>query len=183
MKRIILIALIAITLSGKAFAPPIIQSPPAQKEIKWYTLQEALRLCASNPKKIFIDVYTDWCGWCKRMDATTFQDPMVIDYMNKFFYAVKFNSEKVDTITYKGKLYRIPDGSKVNELGVYFLKEKMSYPTTVYLNENADLIQPIPGYHDANEMGLFLTYIGADMARWVSWENYQPVYKIIKGNY
>jgi thioredoxin-related protein len=171
MKRIIAVALMVLALSGTAFC---------QKEIKWYTLQEALKLSASNPKKIFIDVYTDWCGWCKRMDATTFKDPMVIDYMNKYFYAVKFNAEKIDTITYKGKLYTIKPDSKVNDLAIYFLNSKMSYPTTVYLNENADLIQPIPGYRDANEMGMFLTYLGADIARWVSWENYQPIYKIIK---
>src|ERR1039457_1473955 len=100
MKRIILIALIAITLSGKAFAPPIIQSPPAQKEIKWYTLQEALRLCAANPKKIFIDVYTDWCGWCKRMDAGTFKYPCIVELMNKYYYPVRFNAEIKDTFHY-----------------------------------------------------------------------------------
>ncbi len=176
MKRTILIAFITLAFAGKAIC-----QAPSSNEIHWYTLQEALKLNAEHPKKIFIDVYTDWCGWCKKMDATTFKDPQVIEYMNRFFYAVKFNAEKVDTITYKGTLYTKKPDSKTNDLAIYFLKEKMSYPTTVYLNENADLIQPIPGYRDVNEMSLFLTYIGGDVARWLSWENYPQVFKIIKG--
>jgi thiol:disulfide interchange protein len=42
--------------------------------INWLSLEEASSLYESNPKPMFIDVYTDWCGWCKKMDASTFQD-------------------------------------------------------------------------------------------------------------
>src|SRR5574337_722786 len=70
-----------------------------KEEIKWYSFQEAYNLNKTNPKKIFIDVYTDWCGWCKKMDASTFKDPNVIKIMNKYYYAVKLNAEMKDTIT------------------------------------------------------------------------------------
>jgi len=42
------------------------------------TIEEAYALTTTeeSPKKIFIDVYTDWCGWCKRMDKATFQRPV-----------------------------------------------------------------------------------------------------------
>ncbi len=67
-------------------------------KIEWLSIQEAMALHKENPKKIMIDVYTDWCGWCKRMDATTFQDEKIAKYISENFYAVKLNAEMKDTI-------------------------------------------------------------------------------------
>ena len=73
--------------------------------IKWLSLQEADSLYQKNPKPIFIDVYTDWCGWCKRMDATTFQDDNIAQYLNTNFYPVKLDAETNDSIRFQGKMY------------------------------------------------------------------------------
>jgi thiol:disulfide interchange protein len=50
----------------------------AQEKIKWHTLPEAIELNKKEPRKFMIDVYTDWCGWCKRMDATTFSNDTIV---------------------------------------------------------------------------------------------------------
>ena len=63
------------------------------QEIQWMTWDQAIAKNNENPRKIMIDVYTDWCGWCKRMDKSTFVDTAVVNYVNKHFYAVKFNAE------------------------------------------------------------------------------------------
>lgn len=51
-------------------------------KIRWYSIEEAVELNskskAKDKKKFFIDVYTDWCGWCKKMDANTFTDPVIV---------------------------------------------------------------------------------------------------------
>jgi thioredoxin-related protein len=73
--------------------------------IKWFSLQEADSLYQTNPKPLFIDVYTDWCGWCKRMDATTFQDKSIANYLNSNFYPVKLDAETNDSIRFQGKMY------------------------------------------------------------------------------
>ena len=73
--------------------------------IKWLSLQEADSLYQKNPKPIFIDVYTDWCGWCKRMDATTFQDDNIAQYLNTNFYPVKLDAETNESIRFQGKKY------------------------------------------------------------------------------
>ena len=69
----------------------------AQEKIHWLTLKEATERNKQQPKKFLIDVYTEWCGWCKRMDATTFEDKAVVSYVNKNFYAVKLDAETKDT--------------------------------------------------------------------------------------
>ena len=65
---------------------------------------------------MFIDVYTDWCGWCKRMDASTFKDPTVAAYLNANFYPVKLNAETRDTITFNGKTYTNSQSVKAKQM-------------------------------------------------------------------
>lgn len=117
-------------------------------EIKWYTFEEALAAQAKNDKKIFIDMYTDWCGWCKVMDKKTFTDPEVIRYMNDNFYAVKFNAEQKEAITYKGKKYEyIPTGRRgVHRLAYELMDQSASYPSFVLLDENLKSLGVIKGY-------------------------------------
>ena len=77
----------------------------AETPVKWYSLEEAVALQKKKPKKIFIDMYTDWCGWCKRMDATTFTDSAVSAYLNENFYCVKFDAEQKNPVTFQGKTF------------------------------------------------------------------------------
>lgn len=107
--------------------------------IKWYDFETAIDLSHENKKFIFIDIYTDWCGWCKKMDATTFKDPAVIEYMNTHFYAVKMNAETKESIAYKGNLYEYKQynsKSGYNTLAVSLLNSKLSFPSFVILNKN-----------------------------------------------
>ena len=80
-------------------------STQLQEKIRWFTVEEAYQLNKISPKPFFVDVYTDWCGWCKRMDATTFQDPAVAAYLNAYFYPVKFDAESKDTIRFLEKTF------------------------------------------------------------------------------
>lgn len=80
----------------------------AQETIKWVTFNEALELQKKKPKKIFMDVYTDWCGPCKMLDKQTFHNPDVVKYINEHYYAVKFNGEGNETVAYQGKTYSNP---------------------------------------------------------------------------
>jgi uncharacterized protein YyaL (SSP411 family) len=76
----------------------------AQK-VEWMSFEQALEAQKIEKKKIFVDLYTDWCSWCKRMDKTTMKDPDIIRYLNSTFYPVKFNAEQETEIKFKGKTY------------------------------------------------------------------------------
>ncbi len=136
-----------------------------EAEIEWLTWEEAMARMEKEPKKIFIDVYTDWCGWCKKMDRSTFVDPKVTTAMNKNFYAVKFNAEQRDDVDYKGHTLKYrPDAGRrgVHELAYSLLDGRMSYPSFVYLDEIQNRITISPGYKDGATMLTELSYIGDD---------------------
>jgi thioredoxin-related protein len=140
MKKIILALFLTLgTLSLQA------------QEIKWMTLDEALAKQKKTPKPIFMDVYTDWCGPCKYLDANTFHDANVVSYVNTNYYAVKFNAEGDSSVTYKGKTYTNP-GFIANKKGrgaahdfTKFL-EVQGYPSMYIIDKSGNLKDPIVGY-------------------------------------
>ncbi|MEM6963675.1 MAG: DUF255 domain-containing protein [Bacteroidota bacterium] len=150
MKKIILLSslgLLVLALSLLSFSAE--KSPKVNlNEIEWYTLEAALEANQKDGKKILIDVYTDWCGWCKVMDQKTFTNPEVIRYVNENFYAVKFDAEQRTPITYKGKKYEfLPGGRRgIHALAYELLDRNASYPSFVVLDENMNRLGIIKGY-------------------------------------
>jgi thioredoxin-related protein len=187
MKRILFICLtiIASTLIAlPAGAQTQTQQPPANPaptaKIKWLDFEEAVALNKKKPKKMFIDMYTDWCGWCKKMDAATFINPVIVKYMNENFYAVKFNAERKDTVTFNGKQYMNPNPSgsrSSHQLAQELLSGRMSYPSFVFLDENLNKVTTVPGYRKAPEFESILHYIGDNAYKTQKWEEFSPSFK------
>ncbi|MEM6319944.1 MAG: DUF255 domain-containing protein [Bacteroidota bacterium] len=155
-KKISLVATLFILL-GSLYAFTIFQ-PSANAvddtKIKWYTLEEAIEANKTNPKKIAIDIYTSWCHWCKVMDKETFTNPDVIQYMNEHFYAVKFDGEHKEKITFQGKEYKFVTVGRrgINTLAYYLLDGRAAYPTIVYLDEDLNKVKVSPGFKKPDQM-------------------------------
>ena len=99
-------------------------------------------------KLFVVDLYTDWCGWCKVMDKKTFTDPSVIKYLDKNFHAIKFNAEQKETVTFDGRRYNwIKSGRNgINTLAKEWLGRTLSYPSYVFLNQDKKPIKVTRGY-------------------------------------
>jgi len=162
MKSIKYIFLLFVLISFKGMSQQINQ------QIKWMSLQEAVALQKKAPKKIMMDVYTNWCGPCKMLDKNTFQNKDVVDYVNKNYYAVKFNGEGNDVITYNGNTFKNPsyDASRANsrnsahQLASYL--QISAYPTIVFFDEKGAVIAPIRGYLTPPQLELYLKMFKQD---------------------
>lgn len=159
------------------------QAPFATAEektsINWMTMEEAIAANEKEPRKIFIDVYTDWCGWCKRMDAATFQHAQIAPYMNKHYYNVKFNAEQKDSIVFQGHTFKyVPNGRRgYHELAAALLQNKLSYPTVVFLDEEFKMLSPVPGFQPPASFETIMTYFGDNAYKDTGWEEYQKNFK------
>lgn len=143
--------------------------------VNWMTLEQALEKSKTEKRKFFVDMYTDWCGWCKHMDSTTFVNASVAKYLNEHYYPVKFNAEQENDIVFKDKTYKFKkNGSRgYHELAAFWLNNRLSFPTMVFLDENQQLIQPVPGYQDASKMEAIINYFGSDSHKKTPWESYE----------
>lgn len=148
-------------------------------KIKWYTFEEVQALNKTEKKKVFVDLYTDWCGWCKVMDKNTFADPDVIKYVNENYYPIKFNAESKESIKYLDKEYNyIANGNRgYNELALKLSQGQLSFPTVVFLDENLNIIQPIPGYQESDNFLMIAKYFAENKYKDTPWSVYQKQYR------
>lgn len=146
------------------------------QEVTWLSWSQAEELATTeeNPKKIFVDVYTDWCGWCKKMDKDTFQNAEVAAYMEANFYMVKLDGEGNEPIEYKGKTFNfVPSGRKgYHEFAAALMGGKLSYPTTVFLDEEMNMLSPVPGYQKPGPFLNIAKYFGDDIYKEKDWKTY-----------
>lgn len=171
MKKLILFSLFVFTFTNLTYA---------QEKIEWLTFEEAIKRNEKEPKKFLIDMWTVWCGWCKKMDATTFGNPKIAKIVNEHYYAIKFNAETKDSLNIGGKTYinEFPDKKRYpHQVAITLMQGKMTYPTIVYLDESVNLLQSIAGYHDPKNIEPILKFFGENAYKNQDWETYQKSFK------
>jgi len=184
MKHVLLLAVAMLTISPAMMAK---KDPPAAKapaeEIHWITSIDELQVKMQQaPKKVIVDMYTGWCGWCKKMDADTYTNPALVKYVNNNYYAVKLDAERQDTIHFQGKDFFFAPQYRANGFALELLKDllskggQLSYPQTVFMLENFQSPTPVPGYRTVAEMEMFLTYFGDNAYRRQPWDQYSKTY-------
>lgn len=169
MNRLFFVSVLLLGIASSAFRLPVSAILPTEgpksdkKHINWLTVEEAYAATQKKPKKFVVDVYTDWCGWCKVMDRETFSKPVIIDYVNENYYAVRLNAEQTADIRLGKQTFKYvgtAGGRGAHELAAALMKNQMSYPTTVFLDEKFNLIQPIAGYLEPRTFHQIITYFG-----------------------
>jgi thioredoxin-related protein len=177
------LATLSISFSSVKTSVSTLNSPEILDEdhpgpIDWITIEEAVELHKKEPKYWVIDLYTDWCGWCKRMDATTFQDPLIAAEIEKNFYAVKFNGEAKRDIIIEGQTFKFIENGRrgYHELAAQLMGGNMSYPSFSFMSNEKKLIQTIPGFKTKEEFLPILKYLGEEAYLTTSWENYMAKY-------
>lgn len=145
-----------------------------QAQVKWHTIGEA-SMAKIGTKMYFVDFYTTWCGYCKKMDRETFTDPTVAKILNKYFYPVKFDAEGSDSFTWAGKSY---SPARSNRRGAQhpFAEGLRGYPTYVLYRADGSPIQAIPGFYSAKEFAMVLWYFASGDCDRYAFEQYQKIF-------
>lgn len=157
---------------------PVKSLQQEQAQIQWLSLEEADKQMKESPKKLYVDVYTDWCGWCKVQDRKTFAHPEIIKLMNKYFYAVKFDAESRDSLKFNGKKYGFMPkmGRKgLNSWAHRFARKngRLGYPTSLFFSPEFQRLDVLSTYLDPSQMEKILTYYGEDYpAKGISWAQF-----------
>ena len=165
--KLFFVAAIVISLNSGTYGQDM-------SAVKWYTIEEVQEMVKTEPRKIYIDMYTDWCGWCKVMDKKTFTNEDVAKRLNTNFYAVKFDAEGRENVTFRNQTFKfVAQGSRgYHELAAALMGGKLSYPTSVFLDEDLNLISPLPGYYPPEKLDPILEFIGEDHYKNTDYEQF-----------
>lgn len=149
------------------------------------TWDQAVAANKKQPKLIFVDTYTDWCGWCKKMDASTFSNPVIAEIMNKHYYAVKMDAEMKDTIVFNGYTFVNPNPQgkrSTHQLAASLLDNKLSYPSFIFLNQNFERMQILPGYKSPQQFEPIIRYFVEGVPKGVQYEDYMEGFTSMLSN-
>lgn len=134
---------------------------PIEKEkINWISMEEVNVKMKTDPRPVMIDLYTNWCYWCKMMDKKTYTNQKVISYINTHFYAVKLNAETKDTVEWNDRSYGYNVGDKVNNFALFVTQGQLSFPNTIIFPEPNKAPASIPGFMEPKEIEVILKYFG-----------------------
>lgn len=155
-----------------------VQGLIAQEQVKWYSIEEAIELTNQEPRVLVIDVYTDWCGWCKRMDMTTFSDPEIVKILNNQFYPVKLDAEGKEDIVIGDRTFKFVESGRsgYHEIAAVLTQGRLSYPTLSYVDAQGRLVAAEAGYKTPQQLKVYLAYYSDGHYKTTSFEDFQADY-------
>jgi len=168
-KPLVLFGLVLVLCSLAAFKK--------NESTEWISLDEAQKQLTITKKPVLIDLYTDWCGWCKVMDKQTYSNKKVAEYLKQKFYTVKVNAESTEKINWMGKQFMFNRQYKTNEFAMYLTQGQLSYPTTVIIPTDDSGPQAIPGFLKPADFELIVKYFGENKYGNVPFEEYRKGFK------
>ena len=151
--QLILIACLFILCSAKV-------NKPTHDKPNWMKMDELNGRMRSASKPVIIDLYTNWCYWCKVMDKKTYTSSKVISYINDHFYPVKLDAETKDVVQWNNKEYHFNENYKINDFTMYVTSGQPGFPTTVIFADEHSEPVAIQGFLDPKEIEPVLKYFG-----------------------
>ncbi|MBM2841851.1 MAG: hypothetical protein HW412_2379 [Bacteroidetes bacterium] len=133
-------------------------------KLKWMAFDAGMAEAQKTGKKVMIDVYTDWCGWCKRMDKDTYADNVVARYLNEKYVSIKLDAESATALRYRGQSYT--EQELASAFGI------TGYPSIIFLAHDGEPITIYPGYADATKFKVVLSYIAEDHYKTTTFQDY-----------
>jgi thioredoxin-related protein len=168
-KNIIVVSIIFAMIIGFYFATNANGSENLLDDNKQKSFEEILKDAQKNKKKVVVNVYADWCSWCKKMERETFPNDEVQKELKRNFYFYRMNGESSDIVEFDGRKWTKAQLTKA--FGI------RGFPATIFLNYNSQPITVLPGYVDAKTFASILRYIGDDIYLKMNFDEYMKKQK------
>jgi len=136
------ITFVIIALSCLMLSPLTEATAKDTTQINWIDFDKAQKQGETQSQKFFLYFYADWCGYCRKLEKTTFSDKTVANYINNNFIPVRINSERMPKVAAR--------------YGV------QSFPDMRFLTPKGENIARWPGYIEAEQLLPLLKYIQTD---------------------
>ncbi len=146
--------------------------------IQWYSWEQATELAKNDKKKLLVFIYSENCNWCKLMEDSTFNEPHIASYINENYYAVKFDAQHKEPISFKGEEYNYVE-QKIggyHEFAAALTGGKLVFPMSVFVDEEGRVLQSIQGYKEPEVFEMILTFYGDNYHMERPWKNHVRSY-------
>jgi thioredoxin-related protein len=144
--------------------------------IIWLSVEQAAGRLQQEKRPVLIDLYTNWCGWCKQMDKNTYSNRKVKQYLEDKFYTVKVDAETHAVISWKGITYQYNPQYRSNEFALYLTHGLLEFPTTIIIPPGQEP-QAIPGYMGPKDLELLVKYFGEGAYKTQGFDVYQKSFR------
>jgi thioredoxin-related protein len=151
--------------------------PTDKEKINWLTMEQLNAKMKDETKPVLIDIYTNWCYWCKVMDKKTYNNSKVISYINQHFYAARLDAETKDTVKWNNKSFSYDAANKVNDFALYATQGQLAFPNTVIFPEAQQTPAAIPGFMEPKEIEVILKYFGEGAYKTQNFNEYSANFK------
>lgn len=154
----------------------------AAQSVAWKTIEQASKVeSKSNTKLYFIDFYTSWCGWCKKMDRETFTNPTVAQILNTYYIPVKFDAEGSSQFTWAGaKYFNTPTAPGARPNTHNFAKKtlgaQMGFPSFGLFKSDQRQLTVVQGYQSASDLVVILWYFASGDYTHYAYEKYCSIF-------
>jgi len=153
------------------------QKTKNDNKVNWLQLNDITSKIKEKDKPVLIDLYTNWCYWCKVMDKKTYSNKKVVDYINDHFYSSRVNAETPDAINWKGKTYLYNNTYHLNDFALFITFGRVSFPTTIIIADQKSAPIPIAGFLEPKELEKILKYFGDGAYKTMNFPEFEKTFK------
>jgi len=140
------------------------QEKSKSSAIQWLEFDKAVATAKKEGKLMVVDFYTDWCGWCKKMDQDTYTHPEVVKYARAKLVMSKVNAESQQLTRYKDM------DLSYQQLAQSF--EVRGYPATIFISENGEWLTSVPGYLKPDQFLPILEFLSEGHYKTMKFEDF-----------